>query len=241
MILALFGRGGLLILCMLVQAVILFGAFFWFEDNLFIYIGGSALFTVCITLYLVNSSMDPTAKVTWLVIIMILPVFGCIFYLWTQSEFGRRTLKALVNRSGKLSENLVRQQPEPMEKLEAEDLGAAGLARYIASCGQFPVYQNTDVTYFPQGEDKWKRMLQELETAQHFIYLEYFIVNEGLMWGKILEILARKARQGVDVKMMYDGTCELTTLPYDYPKRLNALGIQCKMFSPISPAVSSAS
>ena len=207
MIHALFGRGGLLILCMLVQAVILFGAFFWFEDNLFIYLGGSALFTVCITLYLVNSSMDPTAKVTWLVIIMILPVFGCIFYLWTQSEFGRRTLKALVNRSGKLSENLVRQQPEPMEKLEAEDPGAAGLARYIASCGQFPVYQNTDVTYFPQGEDKWKRMLQELETAQHFIYLEYFIVNEGLMWGKILEILARKARQGVDVKMMYDGTC----------------------------------
>ncbi len=238
MIHALFGRGGLLILCMLVQAVILFGAFFWFEDNLFIYIGGSALFTVCITLYLVNSSMDPTAKVTWLVIIMILPVFGCIFYLWTQSEFGRRTLKALVNRSGKLSENLVRQQPEPMEKLEAEDPGAAGLARYIASCGQFPVYQNTDVTYFPQGEDKWKRMLQELETAQHFIYLEYFIVNEGLMWGKILEILARKARQGVDVKMMYDGTCELTTLPYDYPKRLNALGIQCKMFSPISPVIS---
>lgn len=235
---ALFGRVGLLILCMLVQAVILFGAFFWFEDNLPIYLGGNVLFTVCITLYLVNSSMDPTAKVTWLVIIMILPVFGCIFYLWTQSEFGRRTLKALVNRSDKLSENLVRQQPGPVEKLEAEDSGAAGLARYIASCGQFPVYQDTDVTYFPQGEDKWERMLQELETAQHFIYLEYFIVNEGLMWGKVLELLAKKAREGVDVKMIYDGTCELTTLPYDYPRRLEALGIQCKMFSPISPIIS---
>ena len=81
-------------------------------------------------------------------------------------------------------------------------------------------------------------MLRELEKAQHFIYLEYFIVNEGLMWGKVLEILARKARQGVDIKMMYDGTCELTTLPYDYPKRLEALGIQCKMFSPISPIIS---
>ena len=235
---ALFGRVGLLILCMLIQGALLFGLFFWFEDNLPIYLGGSALFTVGILLYLVNSSMDPSAKITWLVIIMILPVFGCIFYLWTQSEWGHRTLKALVDRSSKRSKDLICQQEEPLRRLEQEDPGSAGLARYIASCGQFPVYTDTEVTYFPQGEDKWAAMLRELETARQFIYLEYFIVNEGLMWGKVLEILVRKARQGVDVKMMYDGTCELTTLPYDYPRRLEALGIQCKMFSPISPIIS---
>ena len=235
---ALFGRVGLLILCMLIQGVLLFGLFFWFEDNLPLYLGGSALFTVAILLYLVNSPMDPSAKITWLVIIMILPVFGCIFYLWTQSEWGHRTLKALVDRSDQLSKDLICQQEAPLRKLEQEDSGAAGLARYIASCGQFPVYTDTDVTYFPQGEDKWAALLKELEGAQKFIYLEYFIVNEGLMWGKILEILVRKARQGVDIKMMYDGTCELTTLPYDYPRRLEALGIRCKMFSPISPVIS---
>ena len=81
-------------------------------------------------------------------------------------------------------------------------------------------------------------MLEELEKAQEFIYLEYFIVDEGLMWGKILEILARKAKQGLDVRLMYDGTCELTTLPYDYPRRLEELGIKCKMFSPIAPVIS---
>ena len=235
---ALFGRVGLLILSILIQAAVLFGLFSWFEDTIPIYLGGSVVFTISILLYLVNSTMDPSAKITWLIIIMVLPVFGCLFYLWTQSEWGHRTLKALVNRSDRLSKDLICQDPEVFRELEREDPGAAGLARYIAGTGQFPVYNQTDVTYFPLGEDKWVRMLQELEKAQTFIYLEYFIVDEGLMWGKILEILARKAKQGLDVRLMYDGTCELTTLPYDYPRRLEALGIKCKMFSPIAPVIS---
>lgn len=82
-------------------------------------------------------------------------------------------------------------------------------------------------------------MLIELEKAEHSIYLEYFILREGLMWGKVLEILERKVQQGVDVRLLYDGTCELTTLPEGYPQKMEALGIRCKMFSPISPIVSS--
>ena len=81
-------------------------------------------------------------------------------------------------------------------------------------------------------------MLKQLESAQHFIFMEYFIIDEGLMWGRILEILAKKASQGVDVRIMYDGACEFALLPHDYPKRLKALGIKCKMFAPVSPFVS---
>ena len=68
--------------------------------------------------------------------------------------------------------------------------------------------------------------------------MEYFIVDEGLMWGKVLEILARKAKEGVDVRVMYDGSCEFALLPRDYPRRLKALGIKCKVFAPVSPFVS---
>ena len=76
------------------------------------------------------------------------------------------------------------------------------------------------------------QLLQELEQAKEFIFLEYFIVEEGLMWGRILEILARKAKEGVDVRVMYDGTCEFSSLTHDYSKRLQKLGIQAKMFAP---------
>ena len=105
-------------------------------------------------------------------------------------------------------------------------------------CGGFPVFERTAVSYFPSGEAKFAELLRQLEEARSFIFLEYFIVEEGMMWGRILEILARKASQGVDVRFMYDGTCEFSTLPHDYPRRLEALGIRCKMFAPVTPFVS---
>ena len=104
--------------------------------------------------------------------------------------------------------------------------------------GCHPVYKNTSVTYFPLGEDKFRELLIRLEQAESFIFLEYFILDEGTMWGEILEILARKAAEGVDVRLMYDGTCELALLPLDYPKRIEKLGIRCKVFAPIKPFVS---
>ena len=118
------------------------------------------------------------------------------------------------------------------------DPGAAAVVQYRGRNDCHPVFQNTAVTFFPTGEDKWKEMLVQLEQAEKFIFLEYFIIDEGLMWGRVLEILARKAAQGVDVRVMYDGTCEFSTLPHNYPKRLEKLGIQCKMFAPLTPFVS---
>ena len=100
------------------------------------------------------------------------------------------------------------------------------------------MYENTQVTYFPSGEAKFAALLPQLESATQYIFLEYFIIDEGLMWGRILEVLARKAAQGVDVRVMYDGTCEFSTLPRDYPRRLEALGIRCKVFAPVTPFVS---
>ena len=82
------------------------------------------------------------------------------------------------------------------------------------------------------------RMLEDLRSAECFIFMEYFIVGEGEMWGQILDVLTRKAASGVDVRVMIDGTCEFTTLPHDYPKRMKALGIQCKLFAPAMPFVS---
>ena len=76
------------------------------------------------------------------------------------------------------------------------------------------------------------------EKVRSFIFLEYFIIEEGYMWGRILDILSRKAKEGVDVRVMYDGLCELALLPHDYPKMLQKLGIKAKMFAPITPFVS---
>ena len=92
--------------------------------------------------------------------------------------------------------------------------------------------------YYPLGDEVFPVLLEELEKAEKFIFLEFFIIDEGLMWGRVLEILARKAAEGVTVRVMYDGSCEFFTLPRDYPRRLSMLGIECRPFAPIHPFVS---
>lgn len=235
---ALFSRLGLFLLLLVLQVFALFSVFHWFEEILPYLLGGTTLFTVGMVLYLLNSQLDPTAKITWLIVIMLLPVFGSLLFWYTLSDIGHRAVKVRLNQLFLQTADSIHQSSEVMESFSKETPGGAALAHYIRRTGDYPVFDRTSVTYFPLGEDKWEEMLKQLKQAKSFIFMEYFIVDEGLMWGKILEILAQKAKEGVEVRVMYDGTCEFALLPHDYPKRLKALGIQCKVFSPVSPFIS---
>ena len=233
-----FSRVGLIVLLLLVQILILAGVLIRFWDATPFYFGASGLFSFCMVIYLLNSDTDPTAKITWLVLIMLMPIFGTSLYLFVKSDLGHRLERRRLNSLFEQTDNSIEQKSGVREALAAENSGAAALARYIRRAGCFPVYDGTDVTYFPSGEAKWEEMLRQLQNAKSFIFLEYFIIDEGLMWGKVLEILAQKAAEGVDVRVMYDGTCEFTKLPSSYPKKLAELGIKCKMFSRLTPFVS---
>ena len=236
---AIFSRFGLVLLLMLLQVGVLWGVFRWFGTLLPHYFGGSVAISVFMVVYILNSRMDNSAKITWMVTIAILPVVGVPLFFYVKSNFGHN---ALQKRAASLTKEARGLQPQPLaaaEALEEADPGAASLARYLhGRGGGFPVYQNTEVTYFPGGEAKFAELLRQLEKAERYIFLEYFIIDEGLMWGRILEVLARKAAEGVDVRVMYDGTCEFSTLPRDYPRRLEKLGIQCRVFAPVQPFVS---
>lgn len=235
---AVFSRFGLILLLLFIQVNILFDIFRWFEDFLPHIMGGRVLFTVVVVIYLLNSRINPTAKITWLIVIMLLPVFGVLLFCYTNSNIGHRAVKKWVNDIIAETKTCILQDADVMERFKQKNEGAASLARYMRRSGCFPVYEHTAVTYFPLGEDKFQEMLIQLEAAEHFIFMEYFIVDEGVMWGSVLEILAKKAAQGVDVRVMYDGTCEFSLLPHDYPKRLRSLGIQCKVFAPVTPFIS---
>ena len=236
---AIFSRFGLVLLLMLLQVGVLWSVFRWFGGLLPHYFGGSVAMSAFMVVYILNSEMDNSAKITWMVTIAILPVVGVPLFFYVKSNIGHNALKKRVTH---LTEEARGFQPQPLaaaQELAEADPGAASLARYLhGKGGGFSVYRNTEVTYFPGGEAKFEELLRQLEKAEKYIFLEYFIIDEGLMWGKILEVLARKAAEGVDVRVMYDGTCEFSTLPRDYPKRLEALGIQCKVFSPVTPFVS---
>lgn len=233
-----FSRVGLIALLLLVElglfaALVLRAAEAWPPI-----LGGTTLLSLGMALYLVNLRMDPTAKITWLLVILVFPVLGAVLFLYTRSDIGHRVLKRRVEQLAQASIQRMPATYPAEEAFRAEDSRAAALLTYLRKSGCYPVFDRTAVTYFPSGEAKFQALLAALEQAEEFIFLEYFIIAEGEMWGRILEILARKARDGVDVRVIYDGTCAFSALSFDYPKRLRALGIACKIYAPITPFVS---
>ncbi len=102
----------------------------------------------------------------------------------------------------------------------------------------FSAYHESGAVYYPLGEDKFADLMTELKKAEKFIFLEYFIIERGIMWNAVLEILKEKVKEGVEVRVMYDGMCSILLLPYRYPEELQKYGIKAKMFAPIVPFLS---
>ena len=197
------------------------------------------IFTIVIIIYLFNSRMDSTAKLTWMFVIAVFPLVGAFFLWFTQSNFVNRKVKDRILYLIRKTKGMISQPEEAESHLENDLSGSLSMSRYLKRSGCFPIYENTEVTYFPSGEDKFQAVLRELQKAEHYIFLEYFIIEEGYMWGEILRILVEKAKAGVDVRVMYDGMCELSQLPSDYWKLLEKEGIRAKAFSLILPVLSS--
>ena len=234
----LFSRTGIILLFFLLGVVLIMLPVHWLAEWLPQYVGLAVIVQFLMILFLINSEMNATSKVTWLLVMLVFPLVGGFFYLYTRRDLGSRVVRAaLIDRSRKIREVLP-EESEGYRALKLESPSTAALARYIAGTGNYPVFRNTAVSFYPLGEYAFEAMLEDLRKAEHFIFLEFFIIDEGKMWGDILAVLAQKAAEGLDVRVMYDGTCEFSPLPHDYPDRLRALGIQCKVFSPMTPFVS---
>lgn len=233
-----FGRTAFVVMSLLLQISILLAGF-RFLSHYMVYIhGGFTLLSAFVILYVVNKDENPSFKLAWIIPITVIPVFGTLLYLFLELQWEGK----IINR--KLRENIsdtqpyLKQNPHYMEQLARTSRSNANLAAYIENSGSYPVYGNTNVKYYPVGEEMFEDMKKELEKAKRFIFMEYFIVERGEMWDSLLEILERKVQEGVEVRFMYDGMCCLVLLPYSYPRELRAKGLKAKMFAPIRPALS---
>ena len=200
--------------------------------------GSIVVFTAVMELIILNSRHDPDIKLSWAVVVAVLPLLGAFLYLFVQLDLGNRVSRKLVNSSIESSLPFVPEDPKLYETIRAEVPDLSPIAHYLSRQAHAPVFTHTEVTYYPLGEDFFTALLAELEQAEKFIFLEYFLVSEGHMWNSILEILKRKAADGVEVRFLYDGMNAFTNLPYSYPQTLEKLGIRCKMHAPVRPFIS---
>ena len=234
-----FSRIPLITALMLLQIFILLAVYFRINEYFPHLAAAQTVFTAGMIIYLFNNRMDSSAKLTWMWIISLIPLPGAIFLYFTQRNWGHRKTKQRVETVLAETKQELKQEPQTLSALEGDGSGTEDLVHYLNRSGCFPVYSGTRVRYFPSGEEKFNAMLEELERAESFIYMEYFIIEEGVMWGAILDILIRKAQAGVDVRVLYDGMCEIKQLPGNYHRLMEEKGIKTKAFCPILPIVSS--
>lgn len=209
----------------------------WRMARFFPYVYLALLFiSLVVLIWVINSESNPSYKLAWVIPILIVPIFGGIFYLlFGTSRVGSR-LKKNREAQQKFKTQYLIQDESVWETAGQEAPHMVSQMNYLKNAG-YPVYRNEESLYFPLGDDKFQKMLEELRKAKEYIFLEYFIVADGVMWQKILNILKQKVKEGVEVRVIYDDCGSLGLLPPHHEKELNALGIKCRVFNPLRPSL----
>lgn len=216
----------LIILCALI--FLLSYQFYWFYIL-------SLILSFIASVYIVNREDNPSFKILWVLLIMSVPVMGGLFYILFGGRKVPKELRIRDQRSMEELSQVMKQNHDMLNALRQEEPQAYKQANFCWNSGYFPVYRNCEVRYFPLGELKFEALLDELKKAKRFIFLEYFIIAEGIMWNSVLDILKDKVKEGLDVRLIYDDAGCITTLPPRYFETLRRYGIKAKLFNPIGP------
>lgn len=196
------------------------------------------VFGTIIMIVIVNKDEPAEFKLTWAVLICLLPVLGILLYVFNSANWGMVRLKKRVANEHEKTKSFLSTSDGTKDALALQSKAFQRFAYYMENECSFPVYHNTNVTYYDIGEKEIKAIVEALKEAKKYIFIEFFIISEGKVWDSILEVLKQKASEGVEVKVMYDGLCSLFMLPYKYPEKLAQYGIEAKMFAPVIPFLS---
>lgn len=233
----LFSRMVLVSLGIAVQLAWLFFILFYLSDAYLPIAFFFNLVSLAAVIYIINRPGNPQVKMAWIVPVLVFPLFGGIIFLISGGKGPKRKLRRALDRSGEMLKphrkgNLP--PPSPDSPTPPADRYLEGQCHYLRSRG-FPVYGNTAADYYADCRGGWERLLEDLRSAERFIFMEYFIVRPGVMWDPVLEILKEKAAAGLDVRLMYDDVGSINYVPRDYFRRLEAAGIRCIAFNRYKP------
>lgn len=232
----LMSKYGFSIIIILLELFLVFAAFFYFNQLVPNWLSALVIVSLYIgtILAIVNRNMPPESKVTWL-LFAVVPVFGFLLYLMIGE---RRLSKKEIQQLEKMDSMKFREDNsyDLRVELKQENKSAFGIVKSLLSMDHnADVYDGTASQYFSLGEEMFEAMLDDLRSAKKFIFLEFYIIDPGLMWNRVLEILVDKVQQGVEVKLLYDDIGCMATLSGDYTKRLRKMGIDAHKFNKVIP------
>jgi cardiolipin synthase len=193
--------------------------------------------SILVCLYILNKKEKSAYKLTWIFLILLFPIFGGLLYIFFHVQSSPKRLGAAADPRKDQAFYLLPGNILPSLAETAED--CLPQVRYLQDHVGFPVYAHTQTVYCDSGESFFSLVLEELEKAERYIFLEFFILSQGVMLNPIIEILERKAKEGLDVRLLYDDLGCFMTLPPNYHQHLERKGIKCIVFNPFKPILSS--
>ena len=233
-----YSRSFLIVLLLIFQFILLGASFLLLTQYIhYIYLFNLVISFV-LAVYIVNRQEGSEFKIAWLTFMCLLPIFGTLYYLYF--EFNPKWKKNAIHAEKLIhaSAYLLDVNETALNKAEHDMPEKMGFLSFLQKKGPYPVYHETDVTYYDDGEKGFEAIKIALMNARSYIFMEYFVVSPGKLLDELLEILKEKAKSGIEIRFMYDGFCHTKTLPDNFPVRLRALGIHVNVFEPLSALLS---
>lgn len=195
--------------------------------------------SVLLALWVTTRDENAAYKISWIILILALPVFGiCMYFFFSQRKLGpkhREKEAALIE----MFRPYMMQDKKVMEELRETSMKGYRQSDCIWRERNFPVYRHTKTKYYPMGQYFFADLVEDLRKAKKYIFMEYFIVEEGIMLNTVLDILEQKVKEGLDVRFMYDDIGSMSKVPPKYYEKIRARGIQCQKFNPLKPILNS--
>lgn len=222
---------------LVLQLALLIVPVLFFSKSAIWFYSACQVLSICFVIYIINCPSNPSYKITWITFILTLPVMGVVVFLLFG---GGRVFPHLKKRMKKCEKKYMAYLPSSSleeERLIYSDMFHSRQAHYLTNETGFPVYSSTSAKYLPSGELFLEVLLEELKNAEKFIYIEFFILADGIMWSKIYQILREKIKEGVEIKIIFDDFGSIGRQPKNFVKELKNSGIQVSVFNPLRPSV----
>ena len=228
-------RRGLIILTLILQACLLADVILDLSRYSPAINAIHAFASLAVAIHIASRREKGAFKISWIILVLVFPLFGGVLYLLFNFQTSTKRFQKDIHQTEKRAKDLFTLPGEQSIHVRIEYPEYAAQIRYLQDFAGFPIYDHTETAFYSPGEKMLEALLPELEKAEHYIFIETFILEEGKMWDSILNILYQKVQQGVTVRVLYDDVGSFLTLPKDYAKYLRALGIECSVFNPFQP------
>ena len=193
--------------------------------------------SVALVLGIYGSHKTASIRMTWIMLIMLAPIFGTTLYLLIGLNGYTWKMRIRYDQIDKVLLPMLPSNEEVAAQVKERDGRLYGLVRYIQGQAGYPVYANTEVTYYDDGEKGFEAQKRDLAKAEHFIFMEYHAIEDAECWHELQEVLEERARAGVEVRVFYDDMGSLGFINTDFVKRTQKHGIQCRVFNPFGPGL----